>query len=551
MTTRENYGVATRKREDPGSAGVSPALHSSDAGLTTQRARRPRSQEFCHTFLSGKVALLQSREESRLKGFSPLLLLLAAVILLPACLLGPNYNRPKVIVPATFRGAEGAAQQASFADLPWWEVFKDPTLQGLVKTSLANNYDLLIAVERIEQARQIAAQARSQFFPFFNYQGAVGGTKNPLGAIAGGGETNSKSEGAALVAISAAWEADVWGRIRRLNEAAKAQYLATEEGKRAVMLSLVSEVAQSYFELLGLDLQLEIARQNTANFGDTLKLFTQRLEGGVASKLQTSRAEAAEATAAATIPELERQIALKENQINVLLGQNPAPVQHSAKLLEETLPPEIPAGLPSALLERRPDVLAAEQQVRAANAQIGVATANFFPQIGLTAFLGRGSSPLSQFSNPNSLIWSALVRAAGPIYQGGALKAQKRQAIAVWKQTALEYQQTALYAFQDVSDALVSREKYEATRVEQARAAQAYEEAVKVAFERYNAGKASYYEVLEAQQLLFPAQSSLAQTQLNQRLVIVQLYKALGGGWNLQDPQWAGPQAAPASAPTP
>jgi outer membrane protein, multidrug efflux system len=479
------------------------------------------------------------------------LALLPLVVLLQGCLMGPNYERPKVSVPPSFRGAEGAAQQASFADLHWWEVFKDPTLQGLVKTSLANNYDLLMAVERIEQARQIAAQARSQFFPFFNYQGAIGGTKNPLGAIAGAGEVNSKSEGAALIAINASWEIDIWGRIRRLNEAAKAQYLATEEGKRAVMLSLVSEVAQAYFELLGLDLQLEIARQNTANFGETLKLFTQRLEGGVASKLQTSRAEAAQATAAATIPELERQIGLKENQINVLLGQNPAPVPHSARLLDETLPPEVPAGLPSALLERRPDVLAAEEQVRAANAQIGVAAANFFPQIGLTAFLGRGSSPLDNFSSPNAFIWNALANAAGPIYQGGALKAKKREAIAAWKQTALQYQQTALYAFQDVSNALISREKYEATRVEQARAVQAYEDAVKVSFERYNAGKAGYYEVLDSQQLLFPAQSNLAQTQLNQRLVIVQLYKALGGGWNLQDPQWAGPPAAPAPAPTP
>ena len=478
---------------------------------------------------------------NRAKGPCLLGFLLLTVIVLPSCLMGPNYNRPKVSVPPAFRGAEGTAQQASFADLPWWEVFKDPALQGLVKTALANNYDLLIAVERIEQARQMAAQARSQFYPWFDYSGAIGGTKNPLGVIAGGGEARSKSEGAVLLAISASWEADVWGRIRRSNEAAKAQYLATEEARRAVMLSLVSDVAQAYFELLGLDLQLEIAKQNTASFGDTLKLFTQRLEGGVASKLQTSRAEAAEATAAATIPELQRQIELKENEINLLLGQNPGSVARSTKLLDQTLPPDVPAGLPSALLERRPDVLSAEQQIRAANAQIGIATANFFPQIGLTAFLGRGSSPLANFSNPNSLIWNALARAAGPIYQGGALKAQKRQAIAVWKETALQYQQTALSAFQDVSNALISREQYEATRVEQARAEQAYEEAVKVAFQRYNAGKASYYEVLEAQQLLFPAQSSLAQTQLNQRLVIVQLYKALGGGWNLLDAQWAGP----------
>ena len=513
---------------------------------------RGRVRGHCHGFWEER----ESREAGRLRGSSLLLLLLPLVLVLPACLLGPNYNRPKVNAPPAFRGAQGAAQQASFADFPWWEVFKDPTLQGLIKTSLASNYDLLIAVTRIEQARQIAREARAQFFPFFNYQADIGVTQNPLGAVTGGtGGVTSESHGLVLIAISAAWEIDIWGKIRRMNEAAKAQYLATEEGKRAVMLSLVSEVAQAYFQLLGLDLQLEIARENTGNFADTLRLFTERLEGGVASKLQTSRAAGAEYTAAATIPELERQIALTENQINVLLGQNPAPVPHTAKLLEETLPPEIPAGLPSALLERRPDVLAAEQQVRAANAEIGVAQANFFPQIGLTAFLGRGSSPLSAFTNPNSTIWNALATAAGPIYQGGLLKAQKRQAIATWEQTALEYQQTALNAFQDVSNALISREKYEATRVEQARAVQAYEESVKVAFQRYNAGKASYYEVLEAQQLLFPAQSNLAQTELNQRLVIVQLYKALGGGWNLQDPQWMGPQApttpAPPAAPKP
>ena len=485
------------------------------------------------------------RNGCRGPGAALLVILLPLLILLPGCLVGPNYQRPKVNIPPAFRGAEGEAQQASFADLPWWEVFKDQTLQQLIRTALANNYDLLIAVERIEQARQIAAQARAQFFPFFNYQAAIGGTKNPLGVIVGGSESSSKAEGAVLVGLSAAWEADVWGKIRRMNEAAKAQYLSTEDAKRGVMLSLVSDVAQAYFELLGLDLQLEIAKENRASFAATLKLFTQRLEGGVASKLQTSRAEGAEATVAAAIPELERQIGLKENQINVLLGQNPAAVSRTAELLDQTLPPEVPAGLPSALLERRPDVRVAEQQVRAANAQIGVAKANFFPQIGLTAFLGRGSSPLSNFTSPNATIWSTLVSAAGPIYQGGALKAQKRQATAVWKQTALQYQQTALNAFQDVSNALISREKLEAIRTEQARAVQAYEEAVKVALQRYNAGKASYYEVLEAQQLLFPAQSSLAQTDLNRRVVIVQLYRALGGGWNLQDPQWAGPQAAP------
>jgi multidrug efflux system outer membrane protein len=199
--------------------------------------------------------------------------------------------------------------------------------------------------------------------------------------------------------------------------------------------------------------------------------------------------------------------------------------------------------LPSALLERRPDVLEAEEQVRSANAQIGVAQAAFFPRIGLTTFLGHVSTPLQDFASGKANAWSFAGNVAGPLYQGGYLKAQKRRAVAYWEQTKLQYEQTALNAFQDVSNALISREKYNAIRTEQLREVQAYEEAVKVAFQRYTAGKASYYEVLEAQQLLFPAQSDLAQTELNRRVIIVQLYKALGGGWNLQDAQWTGPQA--------
>ncbi len=481
-----------------------------------------------------------------------LLLLLPLVMVLPACLLGPKYSRPKVNAPPAFRGAEVAAQEASLADLPWWEVFKDETLAEIVKNALANNYNLAIAVTRIEQARQMADQAKAQYRPGIGYTVAIGGTKNPLGAIAGAGQTESESKSVLWTALSVGWEADVWGRIRRLNEAARAQYLATEEGKRAVMLSLVSDVAQAYFELLALDSQLEIAKQTTTSFDETLTLFTQRLEGGVASKLDTSRAAAAKATAAASIPELRRQIGLKENQINVLLGQNPGPVARSAKLLDQSIPPTVPAGLPSALLERRPDVMAAEEQVRAANAQVGVATANLFPQFSLTAFLGRGGFPLSDYAADGLNFWSALANAAGPIYQGGALRAKKRQAIAYWEQTVLQYKQTALVAFQDVSNALISRQEYEGVREQQALAVQAYEDSVKVSLQRYIAGKASYYEVLEAQQQLFPAQNYLVQTELNRRLVIVQLYKALGGGWKLQDAQWSGPQgpAGPSTGPS-
>jgi outer membrane protein, multidrug efflux system len=461
------------------------------------------------------------------------------LFLLSGCAVGPNYQRPKVNSPAEYRDAERAAQQASIADLPWWEVFKDDRLRNLVQIALANNYDLQIAVTRIEQSRQIAAQARAQYFPFLNYSvGGSDGKNEFVGTVTPNG---GQERGAFVAVASVAWEADVWGRIRRENEAARAQYLATEEARRGVMLSLVTDVAQAYFELLELDLQLQIARDTTDSFTQTLKLFTQRLQGGVASKLDTSRAAAALATAASSVPEIERQIAIKENQISVLLGNNPGPIPHTAKLLEQIVPPEIPAGLPSALLERRPDILTAEQQLRFANAQVGIATANFFPRVGLTSFLGRASSPLSSLSSGETTAWSLAANVAGPIYQGGALRAQKRQGLAFWEQTKLQYEQTAQVAFQDVSNALVSRQKFEAIRDEQAQAVEAYEESVKVSFQRYVAGKASYFEVLDAQLQLYPAQNALAATELNRRTIIVQLYKALGGGWNLKDPDWSGP----------
>jgi multidrug efflux system outer membrane protein len=464
----------------------------------------------------------------------------SATLMLSGCAVGPNYVRPKVNAPADFRGAEGATQQASYADLPWWEVFKDEQLKTLIKTALANNYDLAVAVSRVEQARQLANVARAQYFPAVGYSvGASDGKNEFLGSVIPGPGT---TKGAFLALGSAAWEADIWGRIRRLNESARAQYLSTEEARRGVMLTLTSDVAQAYFELLGLELQLQIAKDTTTSFSDTLKLFTQRYEGGVASKLDTSRAEAAQAAAAAAIPEFERQIALKENQISVLLGANPQSIVHTVKLLDEVVPPDIPVGLPSALLERRPDVLAAEQQVRAANAQVGVAIANFFPQFGLTALVGQASTPLSQLTAGTANVWSVAGNFAGPIYEGGALRAQKRQAVAAWQQSKLQYEQTALNAFTDVSNALLSRLKFELIRAEQARSVAAYQEAVTVSLQRYNAGKASYFEVLDAQLQLYPEQNALAQTELNRRVIFVQLYLALGGGWNLKDSDWMGPK---------
>ena len=470
----------------------------------------------------------------------------SSTLMFSGCAVGPKYVRPRVDVPADFRGAEGAAQQASYADQPWWEVFKDEQLKSLIDTALANNYDLAIAVSRVEQARQLTAVARSQFLPAVNYSvGASDGKNEFLGTVAPGLGT---TKGAFLALGSVAWEADIWGRIRRLNESARAQYLSTEEARRGVMLTLTSDVAQAYFQLLGLELQLQIAKESTASFSDTLKLFTQRYEGGVASTLDTSRAEAAQAAAAANIPEFERQIALQENVISVLLGSNPHSILHTAKLLDEDVPPDIPVGLPSALLERRPDVLAAEQQVRAANAQVGVAIANFFPQIGLTALLGHASTPLSQITAGSGNVWSVAGNLTGPLYQGGALTAQKRQAIAAWQQAKLQYEQTALNAFTDVSNALISRQKFEAIRTEQARSVAAYQKAVTVSLQRYLAGKSSYFEVLEAQIQLYPEQNALAQTELNRRVVFVQLYLALGGGWNLTDSDWQKRTVTPPTA---
>jgi len=466
-------------------------------------------------------------------GRTPALVVL--LLLLPGCRVGPNYRRPSVNTPATFRGA-GAARSASLADLPWWDVFKDDTLKELVKASLANNYDLDIAIARVEQARQVAAEARSEYWPALGYANVTSYGHNQF--INSPTSNSPGAQGFLLGIVRASWDADLWGRVRRTNEAARARYLETEAARRGVMLTVVSDTSQAYFELLGLRLQLEIAQATTQSYTGIVNLFTNRLQEGIGNALQTSRATADLASAAASIPELERLIALKENQISVLAGRNPGAIDTKVKLLDETIPLEVPAGLPSALLERRPDILAAAQSVRAANARIGVARSAYFPQIGLTTFFGKLSTPLADLSSGNTNAWSLVSAIGGPIFQGGAIKALNRQAAAEWDQARSEYLQTALKAFQDVSDALISRARFDETRVEQIRAVRSAEEAVGLSLMRFREGFSSYIEVLEAQQRLYPAQLALAETEVNRRLVVVQLYKALGGGWNQTDLQW-------------
>src|SRR5581483_8489012 len=427
---------------------------------------------------------------------------------LAGCAIGPNYKRTTVNAPAEFRDVAREASTNSLADLPWWSVFKDPNLQNLVRVALTNNYDLRITLARMDQARALQAQARSQFLPQVGYVGEANRGRNEFldTPTPNGGQTMNSFLGG----FNAFWEIDLWGRVRRMNEAARANFIATKEGRRAVMISVVSGVAKSYFELLELDDQLVIAKRTRDSYGHTYRLCDDQLAGGLASKLELSRAKLALTSVSANIPEIERQIALKENEINALLGRNPGPVPRTSTLLTQELPLEIPVGLPSTLLERRPDVRAAEQQVRAANAGIGVVVGDFFPRIGLTTFYGGTSTELHNLVSSGANIWSAAASAAGPVFTGGRLTGHYHEAKAACEEAKLQYQDTALNAFREVSDALISRRRFDEERVEQTAAVNAGRDAVAVATDRYQEGKSSYYEVLEAQQQLFPAENALS-----------------------------------------
>jgi multidrug efflux system outer membrane protein len=454
-------------------------------------------------------------------------LVVCAIIWIAGCAVGPNYKRPAVDSPPGFR-ATNAITNVPLAELDWWQVYPDSTLQALVKEALTNNYDLRIAMARVEQASAIAMQARSQFVPSVNYGGTVSRGRNDV--FGSDFPNNGATVSSVAATLNAFWEVDLWGRVRRLNESARAQLLASEEARRGVRLTLLSDVATAYFQLLELDQELEIAARTTNSFAESLKIFTQRMEGGTASALESSRAEAALEDAAASLPSIREQISATENQLCVLLGRNPGPIARSAVLTAEAAP-DIPAGLPSALLERRPDIREAEQFLHSANAQVGVSVADFFPQIGLTALFGKVSPELSAFTLGSANAWGIAAQGTGPLFEGGRLIGEYRQAKGVRKEDELRYRQTALNAFREVSDALVSRVELTEVRDHQTREVAALEIAVKVSTERYTAGKASYYEVLEAQQQLFPTQINLARTQRDQLLAVVSLYKALGGGW--------------------
>lgn len=455
-------------------------------------------------------------------------------LLVNGCAIGPDYQRPAVATPDNFR-APVIATEHSLADVAWWDVYRDERLQGLIRTALADGFDARIAAMRVEQARAIAAEVHGQRYPGLGYAANADRGRNALlgnAYTAGNGATADGFD----AYLGVAWELDLWGRVRRLDEAARAQFLATEEAQRGVRLSLVTQVATNYFDLIELDAELGIARRATQSFGDSLKLFNQRLRGGIASKLETASAEAALANSAARIPELERQIAIKENALSMLLGRTPGDILRGLNLTEQTLAPEVPAGLPSQLLERRPDIRQAEAAVRAANAGIGVTEGGFLPRIGLSALFGAVSPQLDRLTTSKAGLWSAGAQLTGPIFQGGGLHGQYEQAKAAWEEAKLRYQQTVLNAFAEVANALVTRQKLAEVRQAQERAVRAYEEAARIAQQRYAAGEAGYFEVLQAQQQLFPSEVALAQTRRDELTAVARLYQALGGGWNIADP---------------
>ena len=454
-------------------------------------------------------------------------LLVLTMALLAGCTVGPNYQRPPVTAPEQIRGQVGPAEAASLADRAWWEIFEDESLKALIDEALRNSYDVRLAGWRVEEARAAAGISRSQRWP--QVQAGGGWSRGQASELLAPG---ARSESFYDVNLGISWEIDLWGRIRRLDEAARAEYLATEEARRGVLLSLVSDVATSYFELRELDLELEIARRSAAAFQETYDLFNRRLEAGAASGLETASAGATLASTAAEIPDLERQILAQENRLAFLLGRNPGPIPRGNALEDQLLPPEIPAGLPSDLLERRPDLRAAEQQLVAANAEVGVAVANFFPRLSLTGAFGGVAHQVGDLFGDGKA-WSVGGGLLTPVFQGRRLSEERRAAVARWEQAKVRYEASVTNAFAEVSTTLAAYQKLAEIEHEQARAAASYRQAVQLSNDRYLSGLADYLEVLEAQQQQFATESSLARTRFDRLASLAQLYRALGGGWQV------------------
>ncbi|HEY7288638.1 MAG TPA: efflux transporter outer membrane subunit [Vicinamibacterales bacterium] len=439
--------------------------------------------------------------------------------------VGPNYARPQMPTPPEYRFVEGTQAQ-SIADAPWFQIFDDPTLQALIRDAIANNLDLRAAVARVEEARARAGIAKSFLYP--QVDGAA--SYNARGASSTT-ESDDTTHQSGIYGFRLSWELDLFGRIRREHEAATAVALATEQGRRGVLVTLVGDVASNYFLLRELELQLDIARRTLQLNDQTVTYFRDRLEGGVSNRLELDRIQANRSQTAATIPDIQRQIAVTENAISLLLGRAPGSIQHSELTVEEPLPPPIPPGLPAALLERRPDVVAAEQLLVAANANIGAAKALFFPAISLTGFLGGVSGDLTTFLGGDGAVWSFGAGLLQPVFQAGRLRRNLEAVQAQFDQALAQYQKAALNGYREVADALITIQKLAETRVERQNGVTVLTDASDLARSRYDSGLASYLEILTADEDLFQQQLLLAQARGAELRARAELYRALGGGW--------------------
>jgi len=473
---------------------------------------------------------MNAATSARLPVFAVSLIALAAV--LSGCKVGPKYVRPQVTAPAAYRGSDDSAvsspNQNSLGDQDWAKVFREPELQQLIRTALDNNYDVRIAARRVLEQQAQLRITRSQLFPAVSVGGTGIGADLPS-TLGSGFPTGATAAGS--FNLSAAWNPDFWGLYRRQTEAARAQLLAQTWAQRAVRMTLVQQVASGYFQLRALDQQLEIAKETLKTRHESTEL-TRTLESGGSVPLSDLReAEELEFTASAQIPQLEEQIQQEENSLRLLLGQNPGPVSHSDPGALNPPPLNLPAGLPSRLLERRPDILEAEQQLIAANAQIGAARAQLFPQLSISASGGVGGDDWSNLFDPSSRLIYGIGSLTQPIFEGGKLRGQLELTKQQKEELVLNYEKTIAGAFRDVSNALVAVDKQRSAREQQEKLVAAAQDATSLARVRYQGGATSYLEVLTTDSNLFSAQLNLVNTQQGEALSLVQLYGALGGGW--------------------
>jgi len=452
------------------------------------------------------------------------------------CTVGPNYQRPKLATPAQFRAPEPlpAPQAESIADLKWFDIFKDEQLQALIRTALVQNYDLRDAAARVEEARASLGITRSDQFPQFGASGGVelnrlsrdGATPIPPVLLP---DQNRNFGSVSLNLLS--FEVDLWGRLRRATEAARANLLSAEENRKTVITTLVSDVATAYLSMRELDNELQLSNETLETRQESLNLVKSRQSGGVATRLDMRQAEQLVDTAAQTIPVIQQQIEQTENQIHLLLGEPPGNVPRGRILTAQNLPPQVPAGLTSALLERRPDIRAVEQNLIAANAEIGVARAAYFPQLTLSGFLGGQSTQLVNLLSGPSSAWSLASQLAQPIFTAGRLKSNVRLTEAQREEALVQYERTIQTAFAEVSNGLIAHQRTRESREKQEALVVALQDRTRLAYIRYRGGVDTQLDALDADRDLFSAELSLSQIRLSELLTVVQLYKALGGGW--------------------